>query len=40
MTGFLRLAPADNFPFLAGTQSSDLRRNGATVSLVRRPTEP
>jgi len=40
MTGCLRPTPADNLPILAGIQPAELRRNGATLSLARRATEP
>jgi len=33
VTGCLRPTPADNLPILAGIQSAELRRNGATLSL-------
>jgi len=36
----LRPTPADNFPILAGIQTAELRRSGATLSLGRRTTEP
>jgi len=36
----LRPTPADSLPILAGIQPSELRRNGATLSLARRAMEP
>ena len=40
VTGHLRPTPADNLPILAGSQPTELRRNGATLSLTRRVIEP
>ena len=40
MTGCLRPTPADNLPIIAGIQSSELRRSGATLSLAPRAVEP
>ena len=40
VTGCLRPTPADNLPTLAGIQSAELRRIGATLSLSRRAMEP
>ena len=39
VTGWLRPTPADNLPILAGIQSAELRRRGATLSLGRRAME-
>ena len=36
VTGCLRPTPADNLPILSGIQPTELRRNGATLSLARR----
>jgi len=36
VTGCLRPTPADNLPILAGIQPTELRRDGATLSLARR----
>jgi len=38
--GCLRATPADNLPILAGIQSAELRRKGATLCLARRAMEP
>ena len=40
VTGCFRLTPTDNLPILAGIQPAELRRNGVTLSLERRPMEP
>jgi len=40
VTGCLRPTPADNLPTLASIQPAELRRSGATLSLVRRAMEP
>ena len=40
VTGCLRPTSADNLPILAGIQPAELRRNGATMSPVRRAMEP
>jgi len=40
VTGCLRPTPANNLPILAGIQSAELRRRGATPSLGRRVMEP
>jgi len=40
VTGCLRPTPADNLLILAGTQPTELHRNGATFSVVRRAMEP
>jgi len=40
VTGCLRPPPAENLPILAGIQPAELRRRGATLSLVRRAMEP
>jgi len=40
VTGCLRPTPADNLPILAGIQPAQLRRYGATLSLVHRAMEP
>jgi len=40
VTGCLHPTPADNLPILAGIQPAERRPEGATLSLVRRPTEP
>jgi len=40
VTGCLHPTPADNLPTLASIQPAELRRNGATLSLVRRAMEP
>jgi len=40
VTGCLRPTPVDNLPILAGIQPAELRRNGATLSIARRATEP
>jgi len=36
VTGCLRPTPADNLPILAGIETAELRRSGATLSLARR----
>ena len=40
MTGCLRPSPADNFPVLAGIQTSELCRKGTLLSPVRRAMGP
>jgi len=40
VTGCLRPTPADNLPILADIQPTELRRNGATLSLARRAMKP
>ena len=40
VTGCLLPTPADNLPILAGTQPSQFRCKGATLSLSRRAVEP
>jgi len=40
VTGCLRYTPADYLSIPASTQSAELRRNGATLSLARRVIEP
>ena len=40
VTGCLRPTPADNLPILADIQPTELRRKGATLSLVRRAMDP
>ena len=40
VTGGLRPTPGNNLPILAGIQSAELRRSGATLSLKRRAMEP
>jgi len=40
VTRHLRPTPADNLSILAGIQPAELRRNGATLPLVRRAMEP
>jgi len=40
VTGCLRPTPADNLPTLAGIQSAELHRSGATLSPARRAVAP
>ena len=40
VTGCLHPTPADNLPIIAGPQSAELRRKGATMSLACRAKEP
>jgi len=40
VTGYLRPAPADNLPILAGIQPAELRRKGTTMSLTSRAVDP